>query len=116
VVPAVGAVITVDGSITGERNGIHVTANDATLYNIANSFPPPTSYAVAHLVIANSFSNVICQGGDSGGPFFQRQPPGVNTYAVAVGTLVAIDDSGEECAAERIGYEEAHSNTSLVTD
>jgi hypothetical protein len=112
-VPAPGVdKVTYDGALTGEINNNPVTRNNATLYNIIA--PDGTTYTAAHLVVAVNPAGVLCQGGDSGGPVFQRTPAsGVN----AVGTIVAfygLESGGLACAAERIDEELAISNTHLL--
>lgn len=107
--PARGDLITLDGSITGELHDIVVLAPNATIYNI--TAPDGSKFTASHLVTASG----PCQGGDSGGPMYVRQPTPLEV--VAVGTIVAyygLPTGGFACAGERIGNELSASNTSLI--
>jgi hypothetical protein len=111
--PATGALITVDGSVSGEQTDTTVANNDATLYGLTSS-QISGSFTAAHLVLSYK-NSVICAAGDSGGPTFQRTPSGT---ANAVGTIVAYysyaGTPGWGCAAERIGVEESQSNSTIM--
>ena len=107
--PARGDLITLDGSISGEEHDIAVIAPNATIYNI--TAPDGSKFTASYLVEASGF----CQGGDSGGPMYIRQPTPLQV--VAVGTLVAyfgLPSGGIACAGERITQELKASNTSLI--
>jgi hypothetical protein len=107
-IPAIGARITVDGALTGEKNFELVVANDARQY-VHN--PNGPNYYAAHQVVVVG-APPVCQGGDSGGPMFLRTSKG-NVKAVA--TVVAyFPTTLDRCTGERISVEEAHSNTHLL--
>jgi hypothetical protein len=108
-IPAAASLITLDGSISGEEHDIPVINNNATIYGIR--LPSGKTFTASRLVTASGF----CQGGDSGGPMYIRQPTPLEVSAV--GTLVCyygLPSGGFACAGERISAETSASNTSLI--
>jgi hypothetical protein len=115
--PAVGAAITFDGSVTGEVRGNTVNAVNASVYaynGINNTYY--TAYPVVEATNPNG--TWICQSGDSGGPVYSHTP---SSDVWAVGTISAFYPAypnapgGATCAAAQIGDEESVTNTSLIT-
>jgi hypothetical protein len=112
-IPAAGSGrVTTDGVITGPRYGNRVLANNAFTTGFKYDGQTGREYAVAHLIL---IGGPVCQRGDSGGPVVLRTASGRSVKAV--GTIVGyygLQSGGIICAAERIGSEEARSNTSLL--
>ena len=114
--PAVGAEITFDGTVTGEVPHNTVTAINATDLNVRDSTSGRV-YNISPVVQATPPSaTVSCQLGDSGGPAYQRTP---NSAKVdAVGTIAAFFGAPGitlSCSAQQIGYEENTTHTTLMT-
>ena len=108
-IPMPTSLITLDGSISGEEHDVPVISNNATIYGITG--PTGQKFTASRLVTASGF----CQGGDSGGPMYIRQPTPLEVSAV--GTLVCyygLPSGGFACAGERISAETSASNTSLI--
>lgn len=108
VVPAVGADITFDGSVTGEVRGVPVKSV-GSCQSFATDFGIEE---VCHLVEGKS-GGTICQPGDSGGPIYQHTTGSEYAPVNAVATIVG--GSSTDCYGEEIGQEERVSNTHLET-
>ena len=115
--PAVGAAITFNGSVTGEVRGNTVSAVGITVYGIYNSVGG-YYYDVTNQVEAyNPNGTYICRPGDSGGTVYSHTP---GSNVLAVGTITAYyynggPAGGSECVATEIGHLESVTNTSLIT-
>jgi len=113
--PAKGSAMTFNGAVTGEIPGNTVTAVNATDMNVedSNSGRVYNIYPVVQATPPQS--TVSCQKGDSGGPAYVRTP---SSPVDAVGSIAAFFGGVGItllCSAQQIGYEEAASNTTLMT-
>ena len=111
IVPAINTPMTFDGATSGEVPGNNVTAVDATIDNVYSSLCQCYYNIKYEIEAQNPSGTTICQGGDSGGPTYVREP--TNPYAYAVGSITAYY-TNSFCAAEEIGDELSHSDTSLI--
>lgn len=113
--PAVGAAITFDGSVTGEVRGNTVTAINATDYGVYDSVHNCTYNAYPVVQAQNPSGTWICRPGDSGGPVYSHTP---SQDVVAVGMIVAYYSTGGAggslCSAAQIGDLMSVTDTSLI--
>lgn len=114
--PAKGAAITFDGSVTGEVRGNTVTAVNTADYNVYDSVHKCFYNAYPVVQATNPNGTWICRPGDSGGPVYSHTP---SSAVWAVGTIVAYYSSGgaaggSTCSATQMGNIESASNTSLL--
>src|SRR6266498_2939736 len=101
----VGSYITMDGASTGE-----VPGNKVVQVNFCTTFSD--GITTCHLNYAyNPSGYTICQGGDSGGPAYQR---GSNNNAYATGIIVGTD-YGDDCYYHLLGAYLSKVNGSLIT-
>jgi hypothetical protein len=104
-----GQLITFDGATTGARFGNLVT-NPGPFCEVVQGI---TDCNLGEAQGANG--QVICQGGDSGGPVFQRTTLGQGTWIKAVGLISAGSPDGTVCDYTLIGSALSVSNTHLDT-
>jgi hypothetical protein len=102
-VPAIGAEITYDGSISQEQSGI-VSATNACDDFDDGGVVEETCY----LVQSHPVAGQLCQSGDSGGPVFYKE---TGSTILAIGTIVGGNAS--LCSAEMIGVELELANSHL---
>jgi len=115
--PAVGAEITFNGSVTGEVRGNVVNAVGITVYGIYNSVGG-YYYDATNQIEATNPSGIYCvRPGDSGGPVYQHTSgSNVNAVGVITGYYYAGGSAGgSTCIATEIGHLESVTNTSLIT-
>jgi hypothetical protein len=115
--PAVGAAITFNGSVTGEVRGNTVTAVGITVYGIYNSVGGYYYDATYQVEASNPNGTYCVRPGDSGGPAYSHTP-GSNVLAVGVITgyyYTGGPAGGSTCIATEIGHLESVTDTSLLT-
>lgn len=115
--PAVGAAITFNGSVTGEVRGNNVTAVGVTVYGIYNSVGGYYYDATNQIEAVNPNGTYCVRPGDSGGPVYSHTP-GSNVLTVGIITGYYYNGGtagGSECIATEIGHLESVTNTSLIT-
>lgn len=115
--PAVGAAITFNGSVTGEVRGNNVTAVGITVYGIYNSVGQYYYDATEQVEAENPNGTYCVRPGDSGGPVYSHTP-GSNVLAVGIITGYYYNGGpagGSTCIATEIGHLESVTDTSLIT-
>jgi hypothetical protein len=117
--PAPGTLIAFDGSVTNEVRDNTVIGINQTIYNIYDSIHDCYYNAAPSIEAYNPGGQIICQGGDSGGPVIQHTPSSFANVD-AVGTIVAYGSYnnlpyGSYCISTQIGSIEAETDTSLIT-
>jgi hypothetical protein len=108
IIPAVGADITFDGSVTGEVRGVPVKSVGSCQF-----FSSPAGLEEVCHMVEGASGGTICQNGDSGGPMYQHTTGSEYAPVNAVATIVG--GSSNDCFGEEIGQEETVSNTHLET-
>ena len=110
ITPANGSFMTFDGDVTKQ-----VTGNTVGMVNGCVSVVSPEygTYTVcdAGEGYDSSSGPKICQGGDSGGPAYVRQPDG--TSVAAAGTIVSAADNGHQCYFQEMVSELVSANLNL---
>jgi hypothetical protein len=94
VVPAIGATLTWNGSVSGEKRG-PVTKVDTIIYNIEDNLAGCT-YNATHQVVS---SGSLCVIGDSGGPVYQQYS---GTPEVSAAGIITATQGTQACAATLI--------------
>jgi hypothetical protein len=82
-----GQLVATDGASTGEVPDTTVGAT-----NVCVTFEDGVT--TCHLDVTSKANTVICQGGDSGGPVYQRAP---NNNVYAVGVIIGEANFGNTC-------------------
>lgn len=115
--PAVGATVTFNGSVTGQITGNKVTQINATVYNIYDSIGDYFYTVTNQLIASNPSGTYICRGGDSGGPVYESTSPKIT----AVGDIVAYfqgsgaPGGGSACTITQINHILVVTNSGLQT-
>jgi hypothetical protein len=110
VTPSGGSLMTFDGDVSKQHTGntvgmvngcVSVVAEDYGTYTVCNAGSAADSTS----------GPVICQGGDSGGPAYVRQPDGVSV--AAAGTIVSGNNNGHQCYFQEMQSELSTANLNL---
>jgi hypothetical protein len=96
--PGVGAGVTSDGMATGEVRGVTITKTNAEVED-------PNDNLLYDMTLAQKPGSTVCQGGDSGGPWYQHtsSPYPVEAVGIQEGEIIVdgVPDPSY-CAYEQI--------------
>jgi hypothetical protein len=118
--PAVGVPISFNGSWTGEHRNIYVLKTNDTECTKA-TFPETGNqpYCLTNLTLGwDKTGNVVCEGGDSGGPVYQHTS-GTDVKAVGMIVFSSRDQNGNYgpyCSATQIDHIAFITHTTLITN
>jgi hypothetical protein len=110
VTPASGSLMAFDGDVSKQHTGNTVGMVNGCVSIVDHIYGTYTVCDAGEAADSNTGA-VICQGGDSGGPAYVRQPDGVSV--AAAGTIVGVTDNGHQCYFQEMQSELSTANLNL---